>query len=514
MKPPSIKLLLLASALSAPLLHAQDSQAKLREIEQKVLREKYRSAVQALAGTPRASGTGELLANRENIGKQVLWLTALGGQIEGEKIASGSPEDLADTAGKLNTLAWDMIAPKDGSPRNPETALKLAIIALELSGGNQDLKPKVLDTKARALFLLGKQREAIAEQEKAVAAATDAEEKAALGKTLATYKQNQVLVASPSAPGQAPAGAATIERKLRDIILPSINLEDTSLEEAIDFLRTRSVELDTAETNPTKRGINFVIRLPRPAPGAAGKPEEQGGPRVKELRLRNAPIGTVLQYICDASGMFFKIDDSAVSIVSKDAAGEPRPSMEAGSGTEYLVKKLKTIIIPSINLEDTSLEETIDFLRIRSVELDTTETNQSRRGVNFLIKLPAPAAGSKPDPDAYRIKELRLRNVPLDQALKYICQATKLRYKVDEHAVTLISPENSPADFFNRTFTLPSGFATPGVPIQDQLKASGVGFPQGASATMDASGSLVVRNTPPELDKIEKLIQSAGKKGQ
>ena len=49
----------------------------------------------------------------------------------------------------------------------------------------------------------------------------------------------------------------------QSIVIPVVDFEDTSVEEAIDFLRQRSIELDTLELDPTRKGINFVIRKPR-----------------------------------------------------------------------------------------------------------------------------------------------------------------------------------------------------------------------------------------------------------
>ncbi len=73
-------------------------------------------------------------------------------------------------------------------------------------------------------------------------------------------------------------------------------------------------------------------------------------------------------------------------------------------------------------------------------------------------RLPAPVGIA--DPGSLRVKELRIRNVPLAVALKYICDQTKLRYKVDDFAVTLVPQTETGEDIFTRTFTVPPDFAT------------------------------------------------------
>jgi general secretion pathway protein D len=231
-------------------------------------------------------------------------------------------------------------------------------------------------------------------------------------------------------------------------------------------------------------------------------------------------------------------------------------TQDGGSGVAYINEKLRRIVIPRIDFEDTTVEEAIDFLRMRSAELDTLELDPTRKGVNFVVRRPrtapvaAPDAGLEPgegaaiptasDPGSLRVRELRVRNVPLAVALKYICDQTKLRFKVDDFAVTLVPQSESGEDIFTRTFTVPPDFSaalgsddggakaeadpfaepagggaaklTARKPIIELLKSSGITFGDGTSATLSNSGVLLVTNTPTELDKVEQLVQAIGNK--
>ena len=225
------------------------------------------------------------------------------------------------------------------------------------------------------------------------------------------------------------------------------------------------------------------------------------------------------------------------------------------SGVAYITEKLKRIIIPRIDFEDTTVEEAIDFLRLRAAELDTTELDPARKGVNFVIRRPRaataaagdaglPAGGAEglplaaSDPGTLRVRELRVRNVPLAVALKYICDQTKLRTKVDDFAVTLVPLTEGGEDTFTRTFRVPPDFntaldssgggdggggaaadpfaetktgaatLTARKPILELLKGAGIVFGDGSSATLSNSGVLLVTNTPTELDKVEQLVQT------
>ncbi|MES2982407.1 MAG: Amuc_1098 family type IV pilus outer membrane protein [Verrucomicrobiota bacterium] len=230
-------------------------------------------------------------------------------------------------------------------------------------------------------------------------------------------------------------------------------------------------------------------------------------------------------------------------------------------GVAAITAKLRNIIIPRIDFEDRSVEEAIDYLRLRAAELDTTELDPAKKGVNLVIRRPVnnsigggePAAedaggdllgGGGGNLGALRIDELRLRNVPLAVALKYICDKTKLRYKVDDFAVTLVPMTEEGDDMFTRTFRVPPDFsallsaggeegaapvddpfaAAGGAgganqtlaarpPIIELLKRNGINFAEGSAATLGASGSLLVTNTPAELDKVEQLVE-LNSKGQ
>lgn len=409
MNPLSTRSLLLAFALLTPFLQAQDAAARIREIEQKVLLKQQQEAVSALIGA-----AGET-TNPEIIGKRVQWLTLVNNRIEGDdQMAAASREEMASSAETLNALAWRMIVSPDAGACNPEIALKLVTIALELVGGNKDLTPGMLDTKARALFMLGNQREAIVQQEKAVAASSVEEQKTMFESTLAAYRRNELPRISPPSQGEEEplVGFNYITAKLNRIVLSKVDFEDTPMDEVVELLRKQSIDLDAAEPDPARKGVNFVVQR------AVAKP------------------------VAEADG------DSQTPAV---------------------------------------------------------------------------------EPDTLRVKGLHLRNVPLAIVLKYICDNTGSRLKVDDYAVTFI-PLNMPEGLFSRTFRMPKDFPsmldsgsdtdkTPGDPkarpaLIELLKSNGINFGEGASLTFIVPDMLVVTNTPTELDKLEMLIGAASQGGQ
>ncbi|MGB0992186.1 MAG: Amuc_1098 family type IV pilus outer membrane protein [Akkermansiaceae bacterium] len=230
------------------------------------------------------------------------------------------------------------------------------------------------------------------------------------------------------------------------------------------------------------------------------------------------------------------------------------PTGKLDSGVEYIRQKLSTIIIPSVDFDNDTVEEALDFLRLRARELDP-----KNEGLNIIVRggTVRDAGGGAADgddgddlgvddnlnavnPATLRIKQLKLTNVPLGQVLQYICDATRLRIKLDEHSVVLQPiTEVDGADLYTRTFVVPPGFLSlldseeadapaddpfgdggggdaikPRPSAKELLKRSGVSFPDKAFANyIPATSTLVVSNTLSNLDIIEQLIEALRLKG-
>lgn len=238
------------------------------------------------------------------------------------------------------------------------------------------------------------------------------------------------------------------------------------------------------------------------------------------------------------------------------------PDIDGGQDRERsIIAKLNQIIIPDVKLNNITVEEAVEFLRLRSIELDNTVIDENQKGINFVVRTPKTLGedggaagddkalgggdgfGDATDPNAILIKNLELRQVPLRVALQYICDEAKLRYKVDEFAVTLLPiTEGEDADIVQRRWTVPPTFETfittsgggeggggggdpdpfaasddngpagiePRKDIVTLLKENGVSFPPNSSASfLKSSSTLIVRNTPTNLELIDGIVQAA-----
>jgi general secretion pathway protein D len=113
--------------------------------------------------------------------------------------------------------------------------------------------------------------------------------------------------------------------KLNTIIIPKIDLNDSPVSEAVEYLKQKSVEQD-----PAKKGVNIFLKLgvsaaPQPAAAAPASPFPTASisttpvapatePHVT-ISLTHVPLYVALQYISSLSNLKLKIDPYAVSVV-------------------------------------------------------------------------------------------------------------------------------------------------------------------------------------------------------
>jgi len=217
------------------------------------------------------------------------------------------------------------------------------------------------------------------------------------------------------------------------------------------------------------------------------------------------------------------------------------PALDGGAATTgaaiSVSAKIDRIIIPQIDLEQISLEDAVDFLRAQSRQYDTLETDPQRKGVNITVQF---RGGGEAEMDkkvqAFRFN-LRLRNVPVSQALRYIAELTHTTVSTDDFAVVLRPAGASATEMVSRTFRVPPDFlstasssaaAAPAADpfaekpaegllskrrgAEEVLKDQGVTFPEGAFATLNvATNTLMVRNSEANVDMIAQIIEAAAK---
>lgn len=201
--------------------------------------------------------------------------------------------------------------------------------------------------------------------------------------------------------------------------------------------------------------------------------------------------------------------------------------------TVYLSQKMQKIVFPQVQFSGASIEEAVEFLRVKSRDLDTFETDPARKGVNIILKPGenAPTASISLD----------LKDVPMQEALRYVTELAGMKYKVEPFAVLIVPVTETTTEQFTRIYKVPPDFesmssgggdasapAPPADPFApgggaattatgltkrqsalEILKGQGILFPEGATAVFNkVTSQLIVKNTQPNLDLVEAFVDS------
>jgi len=194
--------------------------------------------------------------------------------------------------------------------------------------------------------------------------------------------------------------------------------------------------------------------------------------------------------------------DFAAQTVNETAA-EPE-----GGNIGKIQRKLERIIIPKLEFKEATLREAVDFLKKKSVELDT-QSPFGERGVNIVLKLDEnPAIPGLTNEQEGRIT-VSLSNVPLVEALRYVTGLANLKFKVEPYGVAVVPASMNTDILITKEWRVrPDSIPEiGGNSAKDWLVANGVQFNGQASATyLRVRNRLVVRNTQDQLDLIDTII--------
>ena len=176
----------------------------------------------------------------------------------------------------------------------------------------------------------------------------------------------------------------------------------------------------------------------------------------------------------------------------------------------YLTKKMQSIIFPRVNFSGVSIEEALEFLRTKSRDLDTTETDPSKKGINIILR----AGEAVPTAQI----SLDLKDVPLSEAIRYVTDLTGMNYKVEPYAIVVVPVSETTTEQYTRVYKVPPNFLSlgsgAGMNALQILKAQGIPFPDGAAAVFnEATSQLVVKNTEPNLDLVATFVEANGGSG-
>lgn len=218
--------------------------------------------------------------------------------------------------------------------------------------------------------------------------------------TTSTVQRGRVptLDLAQGAGASAGDGSDFLVKKLDQIILPKVEFNAVSLDEAVTFLKEQARVHDHTTTHEKLKGMPMILR------------KEATAPPTITLSLRNVPLKEALDYVTKLAGYNYRVAPYAVVLQANSrAAGTTTPgSPSTGTSAQTLGAH---IILPKVQLRAATLNETLEFIRLKARELDPT-----KKGINIVLK-----PGNVEPPTI----TLDLINVPLPELLRYVSVLSK-----------------------------------------------------------------------------------------
>jgi len=204
---------------------------------------------------------------------------------------------------------------------------------------------------------------------------------------------------------------------------------------------------------------------------------------------------------------------------------------------ESLEDKLSGIIIPNFDAEDATLESVLPVLRDLSRRFNVKETDPRKKEVNIILDLGDRDNLAEAGENIIKQKfTLKLRNIPFNALLDYVCAQTGTAWEAGEYSIKIIPTQFITERMITREFRTPTNFLSDAetastsegadpflsidggsavqvkVGVQQYLENRDVSFPEGSSVNyIKSSGRLFVKNTKRNVQLIETLIENLAK---
>jgi len=98
--------------------------------------------------------------------------------------------------------------------------------------------------------------------------------------------------------------SVSLQNKLESLKFETITFEDTEIETVITYLKNESKKID-----PDGEGVNFVVKV---------SPQVKKDDIKVNLSLLNISMSDVLRYVCQTTGLQYRIQDNTVLIGTHD----------------------------------------------------------------------------------------------------------------------------------------------------------------------------------------------------
>jgi beta-lactamase regulating signal transducer with metallopeptidase domain len=228
----------------------------------------------------------------------------------------------------------------------------------------------------------------------------------------------------PETKNAAENAQATLEAKLDLIVLPDHSFTGVPMGEVISYLRARSKELDPDKAIATN-GVNFVLQHARLPDGTMFNPADIR----LTYEMKNVTLKQALKAIARATNLTMTVDANAVTLAKGGVNDPPMPMIVVKPPSlshlpGQAVKAAAKIVIPTLTFDGLTLGAAVELL------------NREAKKHAGAVKPPLVTLHPKADANL-PLKELKLRNVPLENALIYVGDLCRMNIRADDRQIQL-----------------------------------------------------------------------------
>ncbi|MDG1357577.1 MAG: hypothetical protein P8P36_05235 [Akkermansiaceae bacterium] len=321
-------------------------------------------------------------------------------------------------------------------------------------------------------------------------------------------------------------GALELRRQIDDPIRNNPALTQGHVDDVIkvrNLLRKAEGEFQIGQYDPAFLTYQSALRI-----DPFNKAARRGMERISVIKsdyyraARDQSRATMLAEVDSYWKLHIPAAESTITVAPIDSS--------LSSSTD-LRDKLAGIIVDEIEMENQSLQEALDFVRLQSRIGDIPDSSGNQAGINIVLNTGDPSSNAAKAVSNSRVN-INAQNLPLSVLLNYITEQTRTQWQIDGMSISVAPLGSLREGLIFRAFRVPPNFlqaATASsndldddpfgsdendegklperVSITDFLKQNGISFPEGATASYSAvDNSLVARNSPANIDLIDQLV--------
>ncbi|MFZ2280449.1 MAG: TIR domain-containing protein, partial [Prosthecobacter sp.] len=176
------------------------------------------------------------------------------------------------------------------------------------------------------------------------------------------------------------------EDKLRKIVLPTVQFSGATLEEAIEYLRIKSIDYDSPDKSGYRRGVSFRVDEDLLTLNAS-----------LNLDLKNVPLIKALEYITELTGVDFEIGPEEIRIRKKIDSITPPVGEHAAESRKQNSAPVEnsSAAVSRAQAEGDNPSTTDHFGREKFVETLAYFLTRPKTGTPLTVSIEAPWGGGK-----------------------------------------------------------------------------------------------------------------------